>query len=107
MDGFELSEGIDAKKFGINTNCQRAIQFLELLDAVTTHIPISDRAAKQEQSNLQALCQKYGLMSWFITVTAEDSQSIEIQAYAGKDIDLSERRSISQISNDELREKPI
>ena len=48
---------------------------------------------------------KFGDCTHFLTVTPDEENGIEIQAYSSVDIDISDTKKISEMSKEELQKK--
>ena len=81
--------------------------FMNLIETISKSLPHSDGASKKARGNIEALNHKFGDCTHFLTVTPDEENSIEIQAYSSNDIDISDTTKISEMSKEELQDKAI
>lgn len=84
----ELLRAADAKTHGLSSEHRHAMHLLKVVDAVGKNLPHTDKAAEKARGDINAIAASMGMMSVFLTVTPDEENGIEIQAYSGQDIDI-------------------
>ena len=102
-----IQKALETKDHGSNINTKIAGKFMQLVQTVTKALPHTDGAARKARGDIEAMCCHFGHPSYFLTVTFDEINGIEMQAYTGIDIDINCTTMINNLSKEELRKKAI
>jgi Helitron helicase-like domain at N-terminus len=98
----DMTHAINARQSGIRSNNDLSVasHFLSKVDAVTRAAPHSNEAAKYAKRNAEAIQHRFGMASYFLTVTPDDDSSFLVQVYSGVCID--DKHAVASLSDEEL-----
>ena len=98
----DVTAAISARQNGTQSeNSTPGRSLLNAVDAVARAVPHTNEAAKRARRDGEAFQHHFGMASWFISVTPDDENSVIVQIYSGRKIDLDDR-PIQSLSNEEL-----
>ena len=103
----DVIEAAENRDLGLSAEFKTEVRFMRLIETISKSLPHSDGAAKKARGNIEALNHKFGDCTHFLTVTPDEENGIEIQAYSSVDIDISDTKKISEMSKEELQKKGI
>ena len=103
----DVIEAAENRDLGLSAEFKTEVRFMRLIETISKSLPNSDGAAKKARGNIEALNHKFGDCTHFLTVTPDEENGIEIQAYSSVDIDISDTKKISEMSKKELQKKGI
>jgi Helitron helicase-like domain at N-terminus len=98
----DMTQAINARQSGIRSNSGSTVanHFISNVDAVTRAAPHSNEAAKRAKRDAEAIQHRFGMASYFLTVTPDDDSSFLVQVYSGVCID--DERPVASLSDEEL-----
>ena len=100
-----LKEALEKRDHGLNITTKIAGKFMQLVQTVTKSLPHTDGAAAKARSDIEAISCHFGHPSYFLTVTFDETNRVEMQAYTGIDIDINYTETFNNLSKEELRKK--
>ena len=103
----EIRARIEEKEggHGVSPRLRTAAHLMNVVDTVTKYIPHSDKSAAQARGNAEALIVKFGDMTHFLTVTFDEENGIEMQAFSGIDVDIEKNKIFRDMTEKELRQQ--
>ena len=97
----DLSEAIDNQSHGINDATKTATKFMKMVQTVTKYLPHTDAAARKARGNIEAMCCHFGNPAYFLTVTFDEINGVELQAFSRNDIDINDIEEIKDLSKED------
>ena len=101
----DVIEAAENRDLGLSAEFKTEVRFMRLIETISKSLPHSDGAAKKARGNIEALNHKFGDCTHFLTVTPDEENGIEIQAYSSVDIDISDTKKISEMSKRNYKRK--
>lgn len=104
----KVKDVIEAAKntdLGLSAEFKTEVRFMRLIETISKILPHSDVAAKKARGNIEALNHKFGDCIHFLTVTPDEENGIEIQAYSSVDIDISDTKRFQKFQKRNYKRK--
>ena len=98
----DISSAIGGRRNGTRGN-SAGHRFLNAVDAISGHVPHTNEAAKRARRDGEAIQHHFGTVSYFLTVTPDDNNSLIVQILSGVQID--DDTPIGSLTDAELAER--
>jgi hypothetical protein len=103
----DLDRALDDHRNGNNTKSNSpAHTFLRAINAITQAAPHRNKAAKQARQDSEALQHAFDTLSYFLTVTPDDDNSIIVQTFTGCFVDADDQ-PVHTLSDAEIARRGI